>query len=91
MIISFSNTPILLACILGVLILASHCVGAFLRGRVARFASYIGVALHPLLLICLFLGGSKMDIAVASLMASVLVYSALNYASYLMRSKEADR
>lgn len=91
MIISFSNTPFVLACIVGVLIIASHCVGAFILGRVARLSSYIGLALHPFLLICLFLAGAGMDLAVASLMASVLVYSALSYASYLRRNKEADK
>lgn len=82
MIISFSNAPFVLACVCALLVLASHFASAFFGRRIARYATPLGAVLHLPLLVLLFFAGAELDLFVAVLLASVLVYSLLNYVSY---------
>ena len=91
MIISFSNTPLVMACIMGVAILASHILPLFLSGGIKKGVSLIGIPLHLALFVLLFFAGAELDIMVLSLMVSLFVYSAVNYASYLKDKGEADK
>ena len=82
MIISFSNAPFVLACVCALLVLASHCASAFFGCKIARYATPVGAVLHLPLLVLLFFAGAELDLFVAVLLASVLVYSLLNYVAY---------
>lgn len=90
MIISFSNTPLVLACVCGLLILASHVASAFLRRNLTRYATLSGVALHVPLAILLFFTGAELDLFVAAMLLSVLIWSLLNYVSSLKEKKEGS-
>lgn len=87
MIISFSNTPLVLACICGLFILTSHCVSAFCTGNTAKWATPLGVLLHVVASLLLFFAGAELDLLVACILFSVLVYSLLNYVAYLNGKK----
>lgn len=75
MIISFSNIPFILACIVGVLILFSHISHVFLKERISRVLRFIGVLLYPIGIILLFFAGASFDLCVACVLACVLVYT----------------
>jgi hypothetical protein len=89
MIISFSNIPLVLACLVGVLIFTSHALSAFGKEEVRRIATLVGAFLHAVFFILFFLAGAEIDLAAAALMASVLSYSVMSYVAYL-KGKEAD-
>ena len=88
MIISFSNIPFVLACVVGALIALTHCASAFLKGALSRVMTKIGVALHLCAFLLLFFAGAELAVLVMCLMASVFIYTLLNYVSYLMNKKE---
>lgn len=90
MIISFSNTPLVMACIVGVLILASHILSHLLKGRQGQIVRLIGIPLHLGLFVLLFLAGAELDLMVLALMASLFVYTLAGYLFHLKDKKEAD-
>ena len=91
MIISFSNTPLVLACVMGILILASHILPMFIKCGIGRIVSFIGIPLHLGLIVLLFFAGAELDFLVLALMASLLVYSLCGYLAYLKDKKEAEK
>lgn len=91
MIISFNNIPFVLFCICAVFAVALHVASTFLKGRIAIVTTYANIILHLGMFILLFFAGAELDFAVATFMASVTVYVALSYASYLISKREAEK
>ena len=92
MIISFSNTPLVLACVCALLIAASHVLAAFMGRRITRWTTPLGAALHAVLAVLLFFAGAELDLFVLFILASVFVYSLLSLVSYKFGKKgESDR
>ena len=87
MIISFSNTPLVIACALAFVILASHVSPLFLGKAASRWLTPIGALLHPVAFVLLFFAGAQLDFVVLSLVVSVFVYSLVGYISYLKEKK----
>jgi predicted MFS family arabinose efflux permease len=79
MIISFSNTPLVIAAVLGLAILVGHVLSAFYPSRWARVLTPIGILLHVGALVLLFFAGASFDLLVACLLVSVFVYSLSEY------------
>ena len=90
MIISFSNTPLVLACLVGLLILGAHVGAAMLDGLLARVISFAAIALHLALFILLFFAGAEMALMVCIFMASLLVYTLAGYIRYI-KDGRADK
>ena len=91
MIISFSNTPLVMASIVGILILASHILPVFMKGRCAEVVKYIGIPLHLGLFVLLFFAGAELDLMVLALMVSVFTSALVGYISYLNGKGEAGK
>ena len=90
MIIGFSNTPFVVACVLGLLITALHVCSAFLSGVLKRAATPLAICLHLGAIVLLFFAGAELDLVVTCLMASVLIYVLVGYISYVIgKNKEA--
>ena len=90
MIISFSNTPLVLACVVGGLILGAHVGAALLEGLLARVIAFVSIALHLCLFVLLFLAGAEMSLMVLAFMASLFAYTLIGYLSYLIKGGRAD-
>lgn len=90
MIISFSNTPFVLACVCGIFILAAHCVQVFGGRDITRFTTPVSALLHVALAVLLFFAGAEFDLLVACILFSVLVYSLVGYISYIKDKKGDD-
>ena len=91
MIISFSNTPLVLACVVGILILGAHVGAAVFEGLLVRVVTYVAIALHLALFVLLFFAGAEMALMVLAFMASLFVYTLAGYLSYLIKSGRADK
>ena len=91
MIISFSNTPLVMACVVGILILASHILPHLIKGRAGQLIGLVGIPLHLALFVLLFFAGAELDLVVLCLVASLFVYSLVNYSFYLKNKREADK
>ena len=91
MIISFSNTPLVIACVLALLILATHVLPMFLGKAVAKWLTPLGALLHPVAFVLLFLAGAELDFTVLALLVSVFVYSLVGYLSYLKEKKGGEQ
>ena len=91
MIISFSNTPLVIASVIGVLILAVHLVSAFYRSEWARVLTPVGVVLHIAASILFFFAGAELDLLVACLLISVFVYSLSAYIAAGIRKGGRER
>ena len=63
--------------------LVMHILPLFSKRR--SLFGYIGISLHTLMLIALFLGGAELSLVLLLYMASVMVYSAV---CYLMSRRE---
>ena len=85
MIISFTNTPLVLASVVGLLILAVHLFSAFLRVSLSRILTPLGVVLHVIGAVLLFFAGAGLDLTVACLLVSVFVYSLSAYIAAWLR------
>jgi hypothetical protein len=91
MIISFSNIPLVLACVVGALILGAHVSSAVLKGRTARFGAFFAIFLHLALFVLLFFAGAEMSVMVLAFMASLFVYTLAEYISYRIKSGRTDK
>lgn len=91
MIISFSNTPFVLACVCGLMILASHCLAAFMGRRITKWTTPLGAALHVVLAVLLFFAGAEFDLLVLTVLASVFLYSLLSFACKSGEKGESNR
>ena len=91
MIISFSNTPLVIVCALALLILATHVLPLFLDKAISRWLTPIGALLHPVAFILLFFAGAELDLVVLSLVVSVFIYSLVGYISYLKEKKGEEQ
>ena len=85
MIISFTNTPLVLASVVGLLILAVHLFSAFRRVSLSRILTPLGVVLHVIGAVLLFFAGAGLDLTVACLLVSVFVYSLSAYIAAWLR------
>ena len=91
MIISFSNTPLVIACVLARMILVTHVLPLFLGKAVAKWLTPLGALLHPVAFVLLFFAGAELDFAVLALLVSVFVYSLVGYLSYLKEKKGGEQ
>ena len=91
MIISFSNTPLVIACALAFVILISHFSPLFLGKAISRWLTPLGALLHPVAFVLLFFSGAQLDFAVLALLVSVFVYSLVGYLSYLKEKKGGEQ
>ncbi len=66
---------------LGVLV-SLHAAAVFLRGMLARIASYANIALHVAYLFLLLLASAPIEEAVLLYMISALAYSIMCFAKY---------
>ena len=87
MLISFSNVPLVIAGLLTLFIFALHAAGAFFDGKIRTLATYAELLLHVAVMVLLFFAEAKFDLVVAFVMASLVVYCALNYASYVISKR----
>ena len=70
---------------LGVCIFSFHAIAVFYDKRAF---TYINIALHPILFGILFFLECDMGVLLASLMASVCVYSVFRYVSFIRRKTD---
>ena len=85
MIISFSNTPLVLATVCLLLILGAHVLAA-LRGRnIARWLTLSAAVLHLPLCVLLFFAGAQLDLLVGAVLLGTLVYTLASYIAYIKR------
>ena len=85
MIISFSNTPLVIAAVCALVILGAHVSSAFLGRNIARWLTVFAAVLHLPLCVLLFFAGAELDLLVAFVLLSTLVYTLASYLAYLKR------
>ena len=79
------------ACIIIALVLAHHALAVLLRGLLASIFSYVNIALHLLLVLCLFYIGAELSELLLIFSGSLLFRTALEFVFARFVPGKADR
>ena len=91
--ISFSNTPLVVAAVLAVAVIAVQAFTALSDKLLSRLLTYLGVLLHVGMILSLLFAGAEIDLMVLAVMLSLLVYVAVHFTRYTLKKngKEEEK